>query len=500
MSEFESDLRRLASASSVYLLAALAQKGVAFILLPIYTRRIPTQGYGTLEILSAFSAAVFMLLLIGLPAAVNKCFHRDCNTDRRKNQLLPTALSLAVPALLIGLVPLWLQAPRIGQYLLGSDTDAPLVRLALAGGLAYSLNTLLLAGLRARERAVTYGLLSLVQFTTTMLLNVYLVVVMNLEARGVLWGNLLGSCTVLPLSLFFGLKGTRFQIDKSLVRPLLTFGALVLPAAASTWIIDLSDRYLLTRLASLDQVAVYGVGYKVGALIQIVVVWPFQLAWPAVSFSISERGDYKETYGAMLTYLWVILAYSIVGISIASRVFLPHIVGRDYAGAYRVVPLIALAYGLNGVHYCVSPGIHIANKTRTLAVLTAAAAAANVSLNLLLIPAFGMMGAALATVLAFGLLAAGATLVGQKYNPVPYQYTRLLRAAIISVAVLGISWLSRVDLSPFSLLWQLFLAIAGIPLLLFLGRFFSDGEREAFSRLMTIVRKKWRTPRRTRSE
>ncbi len=498
MTELGSDLRRVASSSSAYLLAALAQKGVAFILLPIYTRRIPTQGYGTLELLSAFSSAVFMVLLFGLPAAVNKCFHRDCRTEERKKQLLPTALILSLPILFIGTIPFWYQASRISLYLLGTEADALLVRLAILGGLAFSTNTLLLAGLRAEERAAAYGVLAVVQFTSTMAFNIYFVVVMGMEAEGVLWGNLLGTCIVLPLSLILATQGALFQLNRSLVGPLLVFGVLVLPAAASGWIIDLSDRYLLTRLAGLDEVAVYGVGYKVGMLLQLLVVWPFQLAWPAVSFSISEREDYKQTYAAMLTYLWLILAYAIVGVSIAARVFLPHIVGPGYGSAYLVVPLIALAYGLNGVHYCVSPGIHVANKTRTLAALTAMAAVANIGLNLLLIPDYGMMGAAFSTVLAFGLLAVGAIAVGQRYNPVPYEYGRILKVTVVSASVLGFSWISNADLRMWSVLWQLFLATAGVPLALFSVRFLTRDEYQTLSAFLRRARTQLRSIMRVR--
>ncbi len=487
LSQLSADLTRVASSGSVYFIAAMAQRGVAFLLLPVYTRLISPARYGILEVLTTVASLAFGLLMLGLPSAVNKCYHRDCDTKEEQSQVLPTAAWLATPILVAGTALLWLQAPLVSQLLLGSPAHSGLVKLAVLGGMFSNLNALMLSGLRSQERALAFGLISVVQFSITMLLNLYFVVVLKLDITGVFWGNLLGAALVLPITFMLASHRTRLSPNLSLAKPLLSFGILILPATIGGWVIDLSDRYLLTKLASLDQVGVYGVGYKIGMIIQLAIVSPFQLSWPAVSFSISTKPYYKQTYARTLTYLSIILAYGTVLLSIASRLLIPHIFGEDFVESYRVVPLVAMAYCLNGVLYCVSPALHIAEKTRLLSILTVLAASLNVTLNVLAIPRFGMMGAAWTTVLAFLVLAAGALAMGQRYNPVPYEYGRLSKVICVATAIYLLSLVTPATLTLGSIVWHTTLALMGVPAGLLGTGFLEPSERARLKALLSLA-------------
>ena len=74
-------------------------------------------------------------------------------------------------------------------------------------------------------------------------------------------------------------KGTKLVFQKTLVKPLLAFGLVVIPAALGGWVMEMSDRYFLGFFGNLSEVGIYSLGYKFGKLVQIAIVWPFQLAW-----------------------------------------------------------------------------------------------------------------------------------------------------------------------------------------------------------------------------
>ncbi|MBV8200462.1 MAG: oligosaccharide flippase family protein, partial [Acidobacteria bacterium] len=405
-----SDLRRVLAQSGVYAAAALAQQGVSFLLLPLYTRFVPQAEYGQLELLNAFSSIAFACLLLGLPSAIAKCYHRDCDDDGQRQALLPTALLLGAPLLLAGGVVLMAAAGPVSALLLGSASGAGLVRLMAAGGVLSSFVALVLASLRAEERAFAFGVLSLVQFAAAMTANVLLVVRWRAGVAGILWGNLLSYAIALALGFWFVRRGRRRlaagaggsqpvtapdggYFDRRLASPLLRFGVLLIPVLLASWVMDLSDRWVLRLYTGLSDVAIYAVGYKIGMVLQVAVVWPFQLAWPAVSFSISRRDGHRETYSRTVTWLAALMAAAIAGLTLLSRVALPALVGNAYRAAYQVVPLVALAYAFNGLHYAFSPGVHLAGRTRWFPPLALAAAALNLGLNFLLIPSLGRMGA-----------------------------------------------------------------------------------------------------------
>ena len=483
MNSLAADLRRVVSSAGIYAAASVAQRGVAFFLLPIYTRYLAPQQYGVLELLAAFSSIVFAVLAVGLPSALTKSYHRDCTDDDDRARILATSFVIGLPILAVGSLLLWLFAADIAFFLVGQRDAGQLVQLSVLGGLFSSLAAILLSSLRTQERALAFSMLTLVQFTISVSVNILLVAVFQLGVRGVLWGNLAGHAVALPVAAFVAGRGSKLVPSRRLTWPLISFGALVVPVALAGWVMNLSDRYLLRILADLDQVAVYGVGYKIGMVIQLVLVWPFQLAWPAISFSISNRPAYKESYAEVLTYFVAALTYAVVGLSILSRVVLPLLVGREYWGAYRVVPPIALAYALNGVYYCISPSVHIGGKTKYLPPLTALGAISNIVLNLILIPLFGILGAAWATVFSFFVLTAGVAVVGQRAHPVAYDYSRLLKIVVCGVAVYALSLSISFGGGVVGAIWIGLLAAVGFPILLILSGFLRPAEKLALRKL-----------------
>lgn len=479
MSTIGSDLRRLASSAGLYAASGVAQQAAGFLLIPLYTRLIDPSSYGVLEVFNAFSSMGFACVTMGLTSAINKCFHRDCETAEEQSTVLSTAILLDLPVLLLAAALIVAAAKPISTLLTGTSSHADLLPLVAGASLCYSLLTLILAGLRAQERAVAFSTLSIAQFGLAIVFNLLLVARLGYGIRGIFLSNMLANAIVLPLAVATVRRGSRLAFSRRLVGPLLRFGLLLIPVMLASWVMDLSDRYVLRLYRGLDEVAIYGIGYKFGMLLQVAVVWPFQLAWPALSFSISKRPDHQATYARTLTYLVAVLALAVLVVSIAIPRLLDILVSTDYAGAGRVVPLIALAYAMNGVHYCASPGLHLAERTRYLTVLAALAAACNLALNLVLIPRFGMMGAAWSTFLAFLALAAATLAVGQSVYPVAYEWHRLGRIVGAAVLVFGLGTIIPSNGDTTSLVFGLALPLVVFPAVLLGVGFLDTHERGA---------------------
>lgn len=497
MSQIAADLKRVGSTSGLYAVASLAQRGLSFILLPVYTRFLKPADYGVLELLTGLSAVLFGLLLLGLPSALTKVLHRDCETEAEKAAALPTAMALDAVPLLLGGGLLMLFAEPIGRWLIGEPGYGGMVVLTVAAVILASLVDLVLAGFRAREQALSFVYLNLAQFGGSMVLNVLLVVAFKLGIWGVLWGNLIAAFLALPVGLWLARADLLPRFERRLVRPLLTFGILVVPTAITGWVITMADRYVLRYYGALEDVAVYAVGYKIGMILQMAVVWPFQLAWPAVAFSISKRAGHERTYARVLTYLCAALAMGALGLSLLAKVGLKEFAGPSYASAHLVVPWVALAYAFAGVQFCLSPGIHIAGQTHRLPRYSLIGALLNLGLNFLWVPYFGMMGSTWATTVAYAYLALSTAWLAQSVHPVPWEYGRILRIVLAAGAVYwsGMAWNPN-GLLP-SLLWQSFLALIAFPALLLATGFLRDGERQrlgaAFAQAATYLRHVWRS-------
>jgi Membrane protein involved in the export of O-antigen and teichoic acid len=480
-------LGRVLSATGVYALAAVAQRSVGFLLLPIYTRYIDPGDYGVLELLSAFLAVAYPFMLMGLPSAIIKCYHRDCEDAGDQRAILSTSIYIDLPVLIISGALLYGCSVPLSRVLIGERADPVLLQLVVATGIVSSLIALFLAGLRAQERAVAYSVLSLLQFLAAMTLNIVLVVVLDQGVRGVLTGNLCSNIMAIPLALYLVRRDVDWRPVRRLASPLLRFGLLVLPVALSGWAMNLSDRYVLRLYEALDQVGVYGVGYKLGMILQLAIVWPFQLAWPSFAFAVSKQEGHRELYARTLTYFSLVLVGAGVSLAILSRVLLLVLVGEGYRGAYEVVPLVALAYIFSGVMYCVSPGVHIAGKTRLLPPVAMAAALLNLGLNFLFIPHWGMMGAAWATAAAFLFQALGTAAVAQRSYPVPYEFRRLFQLLCTGGAVFYVGTLVSPAITAASLGWHLATGLLAFPLALLATGFFDPAELIVLRRRLSVL-------------
>jgi O-antigen/teichoic acid export membrane protein len=116
---------------------------------------------------------------------------------------------------------------------------------------------------------------------------------------------------------------------------------------------------------------------------------------------------------------------------------------NSYAPAATIVPLIALGYGLNGLYILMVTGMGVAKKTGPMFWIVGGAAAANLGINILLIPVWGMRAAAWTTVLANAIMIAGGWYYSQKVYRIPYDWPRIARVTVIgAVIVSACVWLA----------------------------------------------------------
>ena len=479
-------LDKLFSSSGIYFLAGAGQQAVGFLLLPLYTNVLSPADYGVLEILNTTGLIALMIFNLGLPSAIMKCYHRDCRSDDDRRSILTTALAIAIPFLVVGCALLILFANEVTAVLIGPAQSSNLVRLMAAWVFVNTASGLVLALFRAREEAILLGTMTLGMFVLLMFLNICFVWALQLGVQGVLLGNCVATATSLAVSLVLLRGRAASRVQFRLVGPLLGFGVFIVPVALTGWVMGMADRYLLKDFGHLAAVGVYGLGYKLGMVMDVLVVSPFQLAWPAFAFAISRDADHHRTYARALTYLTLASTAGVLALTWLSPIVLRYATHADYHEAYTVVPFIALAYAFSGVHYCVSPGIHISRRTKWLPLIVSASAALNVALCVLLIPRFGILGAAWATAGAFALLAMATFALAQWVYPIRYEYRRLLAILGAGAALHAVSLVLSIDHPVGKTLLALVLLLVGYPVLLMIAGFPQPDELAALRRVLRM--------------
>src|SRR5262249_28588412 len=212
------------------------------------------------------------------------------------------------------------------------------------------------------------------------------------------------------------------------------------------WVVDVSDRYLIERYVSLEDVGIYSLGYRLGQAMTIFVT-AFTLGWSAICFKIFQHVDAAVIY-ARVTVLYLAGAgFLWLSMSLSAHYVVYLISPENFQGAATFIPPVALAYVLYGLFVLSTTGMGVTKRTGYIPWVTLCAALVNLVPNIVFIPWFGASAAAYATVAAYAVLAAGSLWISQRFYPVPHRYRQwsVLLGGMIALAMVA----EHIPLLPF---------------------------------------------------
>jgi O-antigen/teichoic acid export membrane protein len=464
-------LKRLGSQSLVYGLGGLVSRIIAVLLLPLYTRYLTPADYGRVETLIALTAVLTIVLRFGITSAFFRWWF-DARTPAERRTLLRTAFWFTMGASTVGLAALVLLADPVSQALFDTTEAADLV--VAAGVLLWAQMNYeqLTSVFRVEERPAAFVAASLANVAITIGATVLLVVVLDEGPLGVIVGNFTGTLVVYAALLGYRREQLGLELDRGLLREMNRFGLPLVPTALFLWTTNFSDRFFLVKLADAAEVGLYSVGARI-ASVMVLLLTAFRMAWPAFAYSIEDDAEAKRTYAFVLTYLTVIASWTALGLGLLSPWLVDLLAAADFADAANVVAPLAFAAVAFGGYIVIAIGIGRARRTQFNWVITGAAAVVNVVLNLVLIPPYGMMGAAAATVAAFVVMLVGMAWWSHRIYPVPYQWRRVATAALAAVGLVVVGKL--LDLGPALSV----LLVLAYPLALAAVGFYLPAERRA---------------------
>jgi O-antigen/teichoic acid export membrane protein len=475
-----SELRRLGKHSAIYGLGGLVSRILAVLLLPLYTRYLSPSDYGKVETLIALTTVIGIVLRMGIHAAFFR-FYFDSAEPEHRRLVLRTSFWFTMAMGTAGLVAGLLLSAPIADALFGSSDDSELVMASFVGlwaGMNYEQLTSLF---RVEERSVAFVSASLANILLTIGATLILVVALDQGPIGVIVGNFTGTLLVYAALVGYRREQLGLQFDRSLLREMNRFGVPLIPTALFLWVTNFSDRLFLVRLADTTEVGLYSVGVRIASAM-VLLLTAFRLAWPAFAYSIEDEREAKRTYAYVLTYLVVLTTWVAAGLALLSPWIVSWIAAPAFDESSRVVGPLAFAAVAFGAYIVVAIGVGRARRTQFNWVVTGAAAAVNVALNLLLIPPYGMMGAAVATIAAYATMFAGMAWWAQRIYPVPYQWRRVGTAALVGAALVVAGKLLEANL-PVAFLLALVYPLALLPF-----GFYLPAERRAIGARLRLAR------------
>jgi O-antigen/teichoic acid export membrane protein len=485
-------LRRLATTGAAYTAASILSKLIAVALLPLYTRYLTPADYGAAEVMFAAVVSASIVVRLGTIEALLRFYYKDGEDPARVVSTSFAALFWVSTAAALIALPF---AGPISEALL-KESAPGLARISIGGLWVLTMFEFLLTLFRLEERARAYFVTTMLSVLAAIGLTVVLVVGEGEGARGLLLGSYAsGAAFVLGL-IFVHRRRLSLWVDRTLLRRLMRFGLPTMPAELSLYLLNFVDRIIIVRSAGLAEAGLYSLAVKFAQAVNV-LVRGFQLAWPPLAYSIRDDGEARRAYAVIVTWFVAGCAFVVTGMWLLSRWIVRALAAPEFFGSYKAVGLIATGVTLYALYMVLVVILGRTGRTEFNFPATLAALAANVALNLLLVPPLGIVGAGLALVASYLVVLALMYGFTQRLFPVPYQWGRLARIVLVSSALVGLGELLLPTSGAGGLLGRTVLWLLYPASLLAIG-FFTEGERRGLAQLrhprqmVTVQLTRWR--------
>ena len=441
-------------------LGTILPKLTTLITLPILTGYLTKAEYGIYDLINTLVSLVIPLVTMKLEMATFR-FLIDHRKDKEKaSAIITSAFSAVVPVSLIAILIIYCSL-RYFQY-------TPVISfLVSAYFLIENIYTMLLQTARGLGHNLHYTISAIINAVVNMLLIVILVwkvqawligLLIALNAALILSGLFL--LISLKLSSYFRLS----LLSKKQIMEMLSYSWPLVPNSLSSWVMNLSDRLIVTGILGIEANAVYAVANKIPSLFTT-FQGAFISAWHENASIIVGDKDTDDYYSSMFDAVFTIMIGIMAVLIAVTPILFKLLIHEKYRDAYDQMPLLfggMICFALSSF----MGGIYTAHKkTKSVGITTIAAAISNLVINFALVRVIGLYAASLSTFLSYLFLIIFRMIDVRKFQPMRYN---LKKIAVFSAVICGMCILTLFH----SVYTQIFNFVFGIAFAYMINRKF----------------------------
>lgn len=414
----------LAKNTLLFALGNFGSKLLQIILVPFYTRFMTDAQYGTVDLLQA---VVSLLVPIASLTIYESVFRYAMEKEYDKNAVL----SVGVVVTIFSTILLCL-----GGCAASFLAPAGLVWLVIANTITNSLRTLMSQYTRAIGRSGLFALDNVLMTGLVLVLNIVFIALLGMGITGYMLGYTLAN--LISTIFLIGCLGGKCRVSlkcaqKGLLKEMLMFSLPLIPNAICWWVSSFLDRVMIVSMVSTAANGLYAAAHKIPSLLSVVMTIFFQ-AWQMSANEEFKKRDiaqfYSKIFDQMSACIFVLASVLIVLSRPINSVFL----GADYYAAWQYMPLLVLSTSFfSFAQYLGS--VYTANKKTQMAFVTnAIAVVVSVTLNAVLIPWMGVLGACTANATSYLVLWLVRVVDTRRIVPIAYRTKQILAACLIVTA------------------------------------------------------------------
>jgi len=479
-------LLRLTKHSFIYGVGHVLTRSIGLLLIPVYTNFILPEDMGVAAVVFLFLAFMTVCYQLGFGEAFLRYFTLAKDDSERRKVFSNSYIPVVISSMIFSVV-LYFSTDELSSIIFRTYRYKQLFVICIGILLGDVLSQIPLLTLRAEERSLKYILIILLNISMNILMNVVFVIFLKKGIAGIFVSHLISSLFVFLLLLPTTFNYLRFVVCFDDLKDLSRFGLPYVIPGLCKIIMDLADRFILERLVDLRTVGIYNAGYKLGTFMGLVVAG-FRFAWSPFFLSVADQKNAKDIYARVMTYFILVSGSVFLVISFFLEFILKFklagfpLLGPKYLDGLVIVPWIMFAYILFGVYCNLLVGIYIEKKSFFMPMVTVTGALTNIIGNLIVIPHYGMIGAAVVTVLSYLVMLLILYPYVQHHYFISYEFRRIIQLIIILGFIFFCGYCYR---GVYSWAWRLGLLVLTPGFLYFTG-FFDKSEIDRFKALFKV--------------
>lgn len=377
---------------------------VGIVAIPIITRLFSPEDYGNYVLVLAAVSILSAIATAWLCASIIR-FYPAYKLDNRIEEFHSTIVKLS----LISVIAISIVALSI-LYIVRSRTSPSFYLLMHIGLLVFivtSVSSIFLSELRAKRQVTWYSFFTIWRSMAGLGFGITIVIVFHRGVEGLLWGSFLSIAIVLPLLWKFAIGKSSFKggsVHSSMTSEIAKYGFPIIVVNLASWIIMLSDRYVLGFFRGSAEVGIYSAGYTISQQSILIIASLFALASNPIAFNIWEKQgvEASQIFLTKLARYYLLIGFpATVGLTVLSKPVMHVLTAPAYFSGYIIIPLIAFSSFFVGITNNFSRVLSYYKKTNLIMFCNLACASLNLGLNFLLIPKYGYIAAAATTFIAF---------------------------------------------------------------------------------------------------
>jgi len=413
---------------------------LGLIRVPILTKGLGASLYGTWSLVSGTISLIVPFALLGFTISVVRLLAAEKDKNKIGEDFTSAFFVVLVSGVIFSVLLFFL------SDLLATSIfkDINLSQYIKLGSILILVNCMSQITLSFFRTSRQIGLLTIIRLAKNAVEIglVILAVLFGYKLTGVITAIIIDNILFIFVALFIFLKQVGFHSPRfSRLKAHLRFGLPSTPRSAIFWIITFSDRYIISYFMGVTATGIYSAAYALAGYASFVLAPLRVILFPTVSKSYDEK-NLEETRSYLkysLRYFLMIAIPSAFGLSILAKPILQILTTPEFVPGYTIVPFIALGTVLYGIYVIGSYPITLAYKTELITALLGIAAALNIGFNIILIPRMGILGAAVATLIAYGVLGILILIISRRYLKfdlsVPFMLKGIFSSAVMALCI-----------------------------------------------------------------